>query len=166
MLKSAIIFGLDNPLKFVVITESNLMTGFREKLEDWQGVARQMFTFEILPLTFPKPNEREWKSLFKPCSAQRLFLPVNTFRLYRFEVPHRIIYSINCHSICRRSSRMWIRCFTSILTHYFCLRYEIHGNFSKNSMKPKSPHCHQSTKIETLAGTIDLLAIHTMVRWA
>lgn len=77
MLKSAIIFGLDNPLKFIVITETNLMTGFREKLEDWQGVARQKFAFEILPLTFPKQNEREWKSLFKPCSAQRLFLPVS-----------------------------------------------------------------------------------------
>lgn len=91
MLKSAIIFGLDNPLKFVVITESNLMTGFREKLEDWQGVARQMFTFEILPLTFPKPNEREWKSLFKPCSAQRLFLPVVKCYLFRIEV-HTIAY--------------------------------------------------------------------------
>lgn len=82
MIKSAIIFARENPLKFVVITESNLMTGFREKLEDWQGVARQKFTFEILPLTFPKQNEREWKSLFKPCSAQRLFLPVNSNRIF------------------------------------------------------------------------------------
>lgn len=76
MLKSALIFGIDNPLKFVIITESNLMTGFREKMEDWQGIARHKFAFEILPLTFPKQNEREWKNLFKPCSAQRLFLPV------------------------------------------------------------------------------------------
>lgn len=79
MLKSAIVFALDNPLKFVVIAETNLATAFQEKLDDWREMTRQKFTFEILPLTFPKQNEREWRSLFKPCSAQRLFLPVNQF---------------------------------------------------------------------------------------
>lgn len=76
LLKSAIIFGTDVPLKFIIITESSLMTGFQEKLEDWQIIMKDKFVFEILPLTFPKQNEREWKNLFKPCAAQRLFLPV------------------------------------------------------------------------------------------
>lgn len=78
LLKSAIIFHTDDhPLKFIIITEENLMTGFREKLEDWQKAAKNHFSFEILPLTFPKENENEWKTLFKPCAAQRLFLPVS-----------------------------------------------------------------------------------------
>lgn len=77
LLKSAIIFGFEHRLKFIVITENNLMAGFREKLEDWQSITKNKFTFEVLPLIFPKENEAEWRSLFKPCAAQRLFLPVS-----------------------------------------------------------------------------------------
>lgn len=77
LLKSAIIFGYDYPLKIIIITETDLMTGFREKLEDWSILTKTKFTFEILPLTFPKENEAEWRNLFKPCAAQRLFLPVS-----------------------------------------------------------------------------------------
>lgn len=76
MLKSAIIFGFGQRLKFIVMTEDNLMAGFREKLEDWSTIAKNKFTFEVLPLLFPKENEVEWRNLFKPCAAQRLFLPV------------------------------------------------------------------------------------------
>lgn len=77
LLKSAIIFHTDDlPLKFIIITEISLMIGFREKLEDWQKSSKNAFSFEILPLTFPKENEHEWRTLFKPCAAQRLFLPV------------------------------------------------------------------------------------------
>lgn len=47
------------------------------QLEDWVEVTKSMFTFEILPLTFPVKNAAEWKNLFKPCAAQRLFLPVS-----------------------------------------------------------------------------------------
>lgn len=76
LLKSAIIFGFEHRLKFVVITEDNLMSGFREKLEDWSNIVKNKFTYEVLPLIFPKENEAEWRNLFKPCAAQRLFLPV------------------------------------------------------------------------------------------
>lgn len=78
MIKTAIIFNTNNvPLKFMIVAESNLMDGFREKLDDWQKVTKNPFTFEIFPLTFPVQNEKEWKQLFKPCAAQRLFLPVS-----------------------------------------------------------------------------------------
>lgn len=76
LLKSAIIFGFEHRLKFIVITEDNLMAGFREKLEDWATITKNQFTFQVLPLLFPKENEDEWRNLFKPCAAQRLFLPV------------------------------------------------------------------------------------------
>lgn len=77
LLKSAIIFGFDQRLKFIVMTENILMEGFREKLEDWASITKNRFTFEVLPLIFPKENEAEWRNLFKPCAAQRLFLPVS-----------------------------------------------------------------------------------------
>lgn len=47
------------------------------QLEDWIEITKSMFSFEILPLTFPVKNAAEWKNLFKPCAAQRLFLPVS-----------------------------------------------------------------------------------------
>lgn len=78
LLKSAIIFGFEHRLKFIVMTEDSLMTGFREKLEDWSSITKNKFTFQVLPLIFPKENEAEWRNLFKPCAAQRLFLPVST----------------------------------------------------------------------------------------
>lgn len=40
------------------------------------ALTKNEFTFEILPLTFPDKHKNEWKNLFKPCAAQRLFLPV------------------------------------------------------------------------------------------
>ncbi|GLV34171.1 shams [Carabus blaptoides fortunei] len=57
MLKSAIMFTKSH-LNFVVVCEEKLTLDFEEK-----------------PLTFPKDNSNEWRRLFKPCAAQRLFLP-------------------------------------------------------------------------------------------
>lgn len=76
MLKSALLFNQNKEyLKFVIITENELMTSFKEKLDDWKEIT-DSFTYEILPLTFPDSNKEAWKNLFKPCAAQRLFLPV------------------------------------------------------------------------------------------
>ncbi|XP_055902747.1 glucoside xylosyltransferase 2 isoform X2 [Eupeodes corollae] len=33
------------------------------------------FSFKVSSLRFPKSEEKDWKNLFKPCAAQRLFLP-------------------------------------------------------------------------------------------
>lgn len=76
MIKSVLIFSHKLPLRFIVITDDDLMTGFREKLEDWRNASRIPFRYDVLPLMFPKDNEAEWRTLFKPCAAQRLFLPV------------------------------------------------------------------------------------------
>ena len=56
------------------------------QLEDWLVVTKNMFTFEILPLTFPEKNHNEWKNLFKPCAAQRLFLPVTPILFFIFKL--------------------------------------------------------------------------------
>ncbi|XP_035909729.1 glucoside xylosyltransferase 2 [Anopheles stephensi] len=76
MIKSAIMFNRNqSPLRFVVIAEEKLKLNFMEKLNDWQEVTDRIFTYEIHSLTFPRANKDEWRKLFKPCAAQRLFLP-------------------------------------------------------------------------------------------
>lgn len=100
MIKSVLLFNTDNhPLRFVIITEESLYVNFSEKvrmfdssystrqlhkgsfqLDDWLGLTGNTFKYDLLPLTFPKKNENEWKTLFKPCAAQRLFLPVSPIR--------------------------------------------------------------------------------------
>lgn len=77
MIKSAIMFNRNQaPLKFVVVAEEQLKQNFVEKLDDWQEINDNIFTYEIHSLTFPEADKDEWKKLFKPCAAQRLFLPV------------------------------------------------------------------------------------------
>ncbi|XP_017845714.1 glucoside xylosyltransferase 2 isoform X2 [Drosophila busckii] len=76
MIKSAILFNYyQEYLKFSVFTEEHLMDEFSEKLSDWRDLFPQMFEFELLRLRFPNQSEAEWRNLFKPCAAQRLFLP-------------------------------------------------------------------------------------------
>lgn len=78
LLKSVLLFNTgEYPLKFVIITERSLMDHFSEKLDDWKQVLKDSFTFELVSLTFPERNRKEWLNLFKPCAAQRLFLPVS-----------------------------------------------------------------------------------------
>ncbi|XP_053675771.1 glucoside xylosyltransferase 1 isoform X2 [Anopheles nili] len=76
MIKSAIIFNRNlSPLRFIIISEEKLKINFMEKLNDWQEITNSVFTYEIHSLTFPRNNQDEWRKLFKPCAAQRLFLP-------------------------------------------------------------------------------------------
>lgn len=78
MVKSALIFNhLPDKLHFLIFAEKHLFKGFFEKLHDWRLLRPEEFDFELLPLQFPPNNEKEWRNLFKPCSAQRLFLPVS-----------------------------------------------------------------------------------------
>lgn len=78
MIKSALIFNrLPDKLHFLIFAEENLFKAFTEKLQDWRLLRPGEFDFEMLPLQFPAQNENVWRNLFKPCSAQRLFLPVS-----------------------------------------------------------------------------------------
>ncbi|RZF32027.1 hypothetical protein LSTR_LSTR007105 [Laodelphax striatellus] len=77
MLKSAILFSfyLSHDLRIVIFTENSLFQSFSEKLGEWQGHTNSSFQFELHSLSFPDKNGNEWRKLFKPCAAQRLFLP-------------------------------------------------------------------------------------------
>lgn len=74
MIKSAIFFCLKVKLRVVVVADTDLIKGFEEKLSEWQGLVNNSFSFEVHPVHFPE-NEDQWRHLFKPCAAQRLFLP-------------------------------------------------------------------------------------------
>lgn len=75
MLKSAILLTRA-PLRAIVLAEDALHPAFEEKLAEWQVVAGDRLTrYEVRPLRFPEERAEEWRRLFKPCAAQRLFLP-------------------------------------------------------------------------------------------
>lgn len=72
MIKSALMFSsVNHPLKFVVITETDLFEKLEEKLTTFSHKYSH-FSYSLLKTTFP---DEKWRKLFKPCAAQRLFLP-------------------------------------------------------------------------------------------
>ncbi|XP_034551836.1 glucoside xylosyltransferase 2 [Notolabrus celidotus] len=75
MVKSAILFSLKR-IRFHIFTEDPLAPELKQKLSQWPPSALARFEFRIYPITFSVGNADEWKKLFKPCAAQRLFLPV------------------------------------------------------------------------------------------
>lgn len=46
------------------------------QLNRWPRSVSAKFQYTIYPISFSVGNADEWKKLFKPCAAQRLFLPV------------------------------------------------------------------------------------------
>lgn len=73
MVKSALIFNSKADLNFVVVAERELLEILDEKLNSLKSFRE--FSHEILELKFPEENREVWAKLFKPCAAQRLFLP-------------------------------------------------------------------------------------------
>ncbi|XP_044579766.1 glucoside xylosyltransferase 1-like [Cotesia glomerata] len=75
MFKSALVFT-KKLLKLIVIAEDDLIVAFDEKLSEWKYLTNNSFTFVLKPIQFPNNSDASmWKRLFKPCAAQRLFLP-------------------------------------------------------------------------------------------
>lgn len=76
MLKSALIYNNKKTnINIKIITEDALKVKFVNQLTKWQADFSQPFSFELYSLHFPKSGEKDWRNLFKPCAAQRLFLP-------------------------------------------------------------------------------------------
>lgn len=51
------------------------------QLNQWPRAVSAKFHYTIYPITFSVGHADEWKKLFKPCAAQRLFLPVRLLHL-------------------------------------------------------------------------------------
>ncbi|KAM9132973.1 glucoside xylosyltransferase 2 isoform 1-T2 [Pangshura tecta] len=75
MLKSAVLFSY-RKLKFHIFAEDSLKPEFEKKLREWPSSYTKKFEYHVYPIAFSVGNAQEWKKLFKPCAAQRLFLPV------------------------------------------------------------------------------------------
>ncbi|KAM9409918.1 glucoside xylosyltransferase 2 [Pholidichthys leucotaenia] len=75
MVKSALLFSRKK-IKFHIFAEEPLAPQFEERLIRWPGSVKAKFQHKIYPISFSVGNADEWKKLFKPCAAQRLFLPV------------------------------------------------------------------------------------------
>lgn len=75
MLKSAVLFSRRD-LHFHIFAEDELHAGFTHALDSWPHRFRSRFLYSVYPVSFPSENAREWKRLFKPCAAQRLFIPL------------------------------------------------------------------------------------------
>ncbi|XP_029773750.1 glucoside xylosyltransferase 2 [Suricata suricatta] len=75
MLKSAVLFS-HRKMQFHIFTEDSLKPEFDKQLRQWPDSYTKKFEHRIYPITFSVGNPKEWKKLFKPCAAQRLFLPV------------------------------------------------------------------------------------------
>lgn len=74
MVKSALLFTLSKSrLNFVIVTEKSLKKILDKKLKNLRKFKE--FSYEIFELKFPEENREIWIKLFKPCAAQRLFLP-------------------------------------------------------------------------------------------
>ncbi|XP_070789662.1 glucoside xylosyltransferase 2 [Pituophis catenifer annectens] len=75
MLKSAVLFS-NKKLKFHIFAEDSLKPEFEKKLEEWPTSFSKKFEYNVYPISFSVGNAEEWRKLFKPCAAQRLFLPM------------------------------------------------------------------------------------------
>ncbi|KAK6473996.1 glucoside xylosyltransferase 2-like isoform X1 [Huso huso] len=75
MLKSALLFSIKK-IKFHIFAEDSLKSQFEKGLNKWPHPFTLKFQYSIYSITFSVGNAQEWKKLFKPCAAQRLFLPV------------------------------------------------------------------------------------------
>ncbi|XP_060691202.1 glucoside xylosyltransferase 2 isoform X2 [Hemiscyllium ocellatum] len=74
MLKSVLLFTL-NKIKFHIFAEDALQPQFETSIKAWPFSFRSQVDYNIYPITFLAGKPQEWKKLFKPCAAQRLFLP-------------------------------------------------------------------------------------------
>lgn len=75
LLKSAVLFT-KSPLVFHIFAEDHLQKSFKDQLEFWPPAYRKKIEYNIYNITFPQTTKADqWRKLFKPCAAQRLFIP-------------------------------------------------------------------------------------------
>lgn len=76
MLKSALVHDTRNhEIEFFIFTEHSLFGLLKERLHAMRQ--KKKFSFHLLEVSFPLESDssKVWRELFKPCAAQRLFIP-------------------------------------------------------------------------------------------
>lgn len=74
------------------------------QLDQWPRSVSAKFQYSIYPITFSVGDADEWKKLFKPCAAQRLFLPVSAAALISLHIlaTTNVINVINPFHFCSK----------------------------------------------------------------
>lgn len=86
MLKSTTLFT-NRTIQFHVVAEDNLHAELKTIFREWFSVKSGQVLFKLYSLHFPSGEDaEEWKRLFKPCAAQRLFLLVSIFYQYHSDL--------------------------------------------------------------------------------
>ncbi|KAK8722692.1 hypothetical protein OTU49_012171, partial [Cherax quadricarinatus] len=76
MLKSAAALSR-TPLRMIVFTEDPLKPIFKDMHASWPAEVRERIYLNLHSITFPPGQDASaWRKLFKPCSSQRLFMPL------------------------------------------------------------------------------------------
>jgi len=92
MLKSTSLLT-NRTVQFHIVAEDNLHSELKDIFSEWQTVQSGQVKFKLYSLHFPPgENAGEWKRLFKPCAAQRLFLSVSILHLH---MPYKFIRKIH-----------------------------------------------------------------------
>uniref|UniRef100_A0A0P5MIN9 UDP-D-xylose:beta-D-glucoside alpha-1,3-D-xylosyltransferase n=1 Tax=Daphnia magna TaxID=35525 RepID=A0A0P5MIN9_9CRUS len=74
MMKSALIM-CSNFIRFTLFVDSETSGVLNETIRLWPDNILKRMSLDMRPVSFPKDNADKWKTLFKPCSSVRLFLP-------------------------------------------------------------------------------------------
>ncbi|XP_054928556.1 glucoside xylosyltransferase 1-like [Dermacentor andersoni] len=72
--KSAVAYSTSR-LHLVVITDKQNEEKMRNEYSSWPDSVRKRVSCEVKLEWFPKDNYHTWRSMFRPCTTQRLFLP-------------------------------------------------------------------------------------------
>ncbi|CAD5115965.1 DgyrCDS4895 [Dimorphilus gyrociliatus] len=75
MMKSAVIFTKE-PIVFHIFAEKELHEQFINDFANWPKKTKNRIRMTLYDIDYPESvNERQWKSLFKLCATQRIFIP-------------------------------------------------------------------------------------------
>ena len=93
-LRSAILFDDgEKPLCFHIFAEDFLHERISAGMEDLRSLSPHVFSYRLYSITYPDEltdkEQNTWKNMFRPCSTQRLFIP-----LLLKDVPHLVYFNV------------------------------------------------------------------------
>jgi len=76
MFKSALISSSSTTsFHFHIFADHDNQVDFEKQLNTWNAVKIKRAKFTLYNITYPREDAEAWRTMFKPCATQRLFLP-------------------------------------------------------------------------------------------
>ncbi|XP_077500462.1 glucoside xylosyltransferase 2-like [Amblyomma americanum] len=73
-LKSAVAFTTV-PIELLLFADDDNRELLLKAISSWPPSVLKRVRYQVQPVEFPEPDAKKWRTLFKPCASQRLFLP-------------------------------------------------------------------------------------------